>query len=171
MRLTPSDDHHGEFEIAIERKQHHEDQHDRERADDGELRFGFEQFAVFAAPFQMIALGQVDGFLHGGLTVVDDAFEIAAFDGELHADIARIVFAVDKRRAGCFADGGELGQRNLLAARRGDQQIADLACAGAILRIHADDQVEEFFALNDLSGGLAADGGLTTVPTSSTLMP
>ena len=31
--------------------------------------------------------------------------------------------------------------------------------AAAELRLHTDDEVEELFALNDLSGGLPADGG------------
>ena len=39
---------------------------------------GFEQFAVFAAPVQTIAFGQLDGLSHGGLAGVDDAFKVAS---------------------------------------------------------------------------------------------
>ena len=45
-------------------------------------------------------------------------------------------------------------------AGRRHQQVADFASAGAELRVHADDQIEELFALDDLGGGLAADGRL-----------
>ena len=68
-----------------------------------ELRLGFEQFAVFAAPIQTIAFGQADGFCDGALAGVDDAFEIAALHGKLNADVARIIFAIDEGCAGCFA--------------------------------------------------------------------
>ena len=57
-------------------------------------------------------------------------------------------------------DGGEFGERDLLAGGRGHEQIADFARARTVLRLHADDEVEEFFALDDLRGGLAADCGL-----------
>ena len=55
---------------------------------------------------------------------------------------------------------GEFGEGNLLAAGGGHEQIADFAGVRAKLRLHADDQIEEFFALDDLRGGLTADGGL-----------
>ncbi len=132
----------------------------RQRADDDELGFGFQQLAVFAAPIEMIAIGEVDGLVDGGLAGVDDAFEVAALHGKLDADVARVVFAIDEGCAGAFFDGGELGERDLLAGGSGDEEIADVAGAGAELRLHADDEVEEFFALDDLGGGLAADGGL-----------
>lgn len=45
-----------EFEVAIEREEDEKNQEDRERADDVELRFGFEELAVFAAPIEAIAL-------------------------------------------------------------------------------------------------------------------
>ena len=63
-----------------------------------------------------------------------------------------------KRRAAGLLDVGQFGKRNLLAAGRGHQQVADLACAGAELRVHADHQIEELFALDHLRRRLAADG-------------
>ncbi len=39
-----------ELEISIERKQDHENQHDREWANEIHLRFRFKKLAVFAAP-------------------------------------------------------------------------------------------------------------------------
>ena len=78
----------------------------------------------------------------------------------MHPDIARIVFAVDERCAVSLLDVGKLTQRNLLAIRRAHQQIADVVRAAAELRLHAHHQVEEFFSLNDLRGGLSAHGRL-----------
>ena len=54
----------------------------------------------------------------------------------------------------------QLSQRNLLAVRRAHQQVPDLCGAAAELRLHADYEVEEFFALNHLRRGLAAHGRL-----------
>ena len=51
-------------------------------------------------------------------------------------------------------------KRNLLAGGRADEQVADLLGVLAELRLHADDEVEQLLALNDLGGRLAADGGL-----------
>ena len=50
----------------------------------------------------------------------------------------------------------KLAQRNLLAGRRADEQIADLLRVLAELRLHAHDEIEQLFALNHLRGGLAA---------------
>src|ERR1700676_980182 len=150
----------GEFEIAVKGKKNHEDEKKRQRANDDELRFGFEKLAIFAAPIEGVTFGEFDGFGDGGLTGVDDAFEVAAFHGELNADVAGIVFTVDEGSAGAFADGGELGERNLLSGGGGHENIGNFAGAGTILRLHAHDEIKKFFALNDLGGGLAADGGL-----------
>src|SRR5580693_5457556 len=150
----------GEFEVAVERKKNQENQQNSERADDDELRFGFEQLAVLAAPIERVTVGEFDGFGNRGLSVVDDAFEISPFNRKLNADITRIVFAVDEGSAGTFLDGGELGKGNLLAGGSGHEQIADVTGAGAKLRLHADDEVEKFFALDDLRGGLAANSSL-----------
>ena len=97
--------------------------------------------------------------LHGRLSFAHGALQIAPLDAVLHSDVARIIFAINKRRAVSLRDGGKLAERNLLSIRRADQQIADLVGAAAELRLHADDQIEQLFALNDLRGGLSADGG------------
>ncbi len=44
--------------------------------------------------------------------------------------------------------------------RRGHQQIADLPRAGAVLRLHAHDEVKQLLALNHLRRGLSAHSGL-----------
>src|SRR5579859_242970 len=108
----------------------------------------------------MIALGKLHGLGDGSLAGVDRALEVAAFDGKLNADVAGIVFAVDEGSPGAFLDGGEFGERDLLPGRSGDEQIADVAGAGAVLGLHADNEVEKFFTLDDLSGSLSADGRL-----------
>ncbi len=51
-------------------------------------------------------------------------------------------------------------QRNLLARRRADQQVADLLRVFAEFRLHAHHQVEQLLALNHLRGRLPADGRL-----------
>src|SRR5690242_14536423 len=108
----------------------------------------------------MIAFGEMDGLGDSSLARVDSAFQVAALDGKLNANVAGIVLAIDEGCAGAFLNGGELGERDLLAGRGGNEEIADVVGAGAVLRLHADHQVEKFFALNDLRSSLSADGGL-----------
>ena len=115
-----------EFQIAVEREQNHENQKDGERADDVELRFGFEQFAVFAAPFHAIAFGKLDVFGDVLLARLDDAFEVAAFDGKLNADVARIIFAIDEGSAGGLAEWWRV-RRAEFAGRR-ERERADCRC-------------------------------------------
>ena len=98
--------------------------------------------------------------LHRGLAVAHRPLQVAALDAVLDADVARVVFAIDKGRAVALADVGQLAQRNLLAVGRAHQQVADLVRAAAELRLHAHHQVEELFALDHLGGRLAAHGGL-----------
>ena len=89
-----------EFEIAVERKQDHENQHNRERADKVHLRLGREKLAVFAAPVDTIARRQVDDLTSTAFWPPRTrALQIAPFDAVLHADVARIILAIDKRRA------------------------------------------------------------------------
>src|SRR4029077_7361811 len=94
------------------------------------------------------------------LAGVDDTFEVAALNRKLNTNVARIIFAIDEGCARTFLNGGELGEGNLLACGSGDEQIANVACAGAVLRLHSNDQIEKFFALDDLGGSLAPNGGL-----------
>ena len=110
------------FEIAVKREENQEDQKDSERTDDIELRFGFEQLAVLAAPIQTIALGKLHGFCDGRLAGVDNAFEVAALDGKLNADVARIVFAIDEGSAGGFLDVGELREAESAGRRAREQE-------------------------------------------------
>ncbi len=78
----------------------------------------------------------------GVLPVGHGAFEIAAFDAVLHADISRVVFAIDKRGAAGLVDIRELAQRYLLAGWRADEQVADLLRVLPELRLHAHDEVK-----------------------------
>ncbi len=113
--------------------------------------------AVLAAPIQPVSLGQSNGFIDRILAFPHGALQVAAFDAVLHADIARVVFAINKRCAVALADVGQLAQRNLLSIRRADQQIADLVRAAAELRLHAHHQIEQLLALDDLGHRLSAD--------------
>ncbi len=55
---------------------------------------------------------------------------------------------------------GKLRDWHLLPGRRWHQQVADLPCAGAIFWLHADDQVKEPLALDDLRRRLPTYSGL-----------
>src|SRR5208282_2714800 len=101
-----------------------------------------------------------DSFIDGSLAGVDGALEVAPFHGKLNADVAGIILPIDEGSAGAFLDGGELRERNLLAGGSGNEEISDVARAGTILRLHSNKEVKEFFTLDDLRGGLSADGGL-----------
>ena len=57
-------------------------------------------------------------------------------------------------------DVGEFLERDLLAARRRHQDVADLLRVVAVLLFQADDEIELLFALHHLRGHVAADGGL-----------
>jgi len=109
------------FQVTLQREQNHENEKYGQRADEIELRFGFEQFAIFAAPFHAIALGQADGVGNILLALLDDSFEIASFHGKLNSDVARVIFAIDERGAGGFLNGGQFGKRNLLAGGSGNE--------------------------------------------------
>src|SRR5580692_149172 len=148
------------LEIAVEREEDHEDQENRKRADDEELRFGVQQFAILAAPVEAVTFGEIHFIGDGLLARLDDAFEIPSLNRKLDANVARIVFAIDERRARGFLQRGEFGKWNLLPGGGGDEQIADSAGVGTEFRVCAHDKVEQFFALNHLSGGLSTDRGL-----------
>src|SRR5271155_3553346 len=136
-------DSHREFEIAIERKEDHENQQHCERADDQKLLLGFNEFAVFAAPAEAVARRQ--RFFHvrdGPLAVFYGAGQIAAFDAVLHADVARLIFAINEGRAVAFANIGKLAEGNLLAGGSADEQVRNLLGVLTELRLHADDEIE-----------------------------
>src|ERR1035438_3694668 len=50
-------------------------------------------------------------------------FEVAAFDAVLHADVPRIILAINERGAARFANIRKLGERNLLARGRADRPL------------------------------------------------
>ncbi len=149
-----------EFKVAVQREQQQENQEQRQRKDDAELRARGRVLGVFAAPVETIALRQRDLRVHLRDRIFDGAGEIAAFDGELHADVARIVLAINKRRAVGDLDVGEFAQRNFLPAGRNDGNVADLVGIVAVFAFETHDEVELLFLLHDLRRHVAADGGL-----------
>ena len=118
----------GKFEVSVERKQDHENQHHGQRANEVHLRFGLEKLAVFAAPCHPVALRQGHGLLHRRLAIAHRALQVAPLDAVLHADVARVIFAINKGRAISLGNVGELAERES-AARR--------ACPPADFRSHA----------------------------------
>src|SRR5579862_5506736 len=150
-------DRHREFEIAVQREQNQKNQKHRQRPYYFELLLRFEEFAVFAAPVDAIAGWK--GFCDirdGPLPVTHGSFEIASLDAVLHANVAGIVFAIDKGSAGSFLNVRERRERNLLPAGRAHQQIGDLLRVLSELRLHAHYEIEELLALNHLRRCLAA---------------
>ena len=117
-------------------------------------------FAVLAAPVERVALRQRNVLAHRFLRFVHGARQVAPLDAELHADVPRIIFAIDERRAVSLMDVGKLGDGHLLPGGRRHQQVADLLRARAIFGLHAHDQVKQPLALNDLRRGLSAYAGL-----------
>ena len=93
---TPSDGDEGEFEIAVEREQQKEDQEQGQRQNNAQLMAGGGVFGIFAAPVGAIAPRQGDFLLDLLDGVLDRAGKVAALHRELHADIARIVLAIDE---------------------------------------------------------------------------
>jgi hypothetical protein len=69
--------------------------------------------------------------------VVHGTGQIAPFDRELHADVARVVLTIDERGAVGHANIREFLERYLLAARRGNQDIADFVGIVAVRLIEA----------------------------------
>ena len=149
-----------ELEVAVEREQQEEDQAQGERQDHVQLLPRGGVFGVLAAPVQAVALRQgdlaadlPDGFVHR-------AGKVASLHRELHADVARIVLAVDERGAVGHVDVGELLERDLLPAGRRHQDVADLLRVVAVLLLEAHDEIELLLALHHLGGDVPADGGL-----------
>ena len=149
----------GEFEISVERKQDHENQHYGQWTNKVHLRFGLEKLAVFAAPFHPVALRQCHGLLDCCLGVSYRPLQITPLDAVLHADVAGVVFAINKGRTVSLADIGELAEWDLLPVGCTDQQISDLMRAAAELGLHADHKIEQLLPLNDLRDRLPADCG------------
>ena len=58
-----------------------------------------------------------------------------------------------------IANGRQIADRDLLARRRGDQNVADRLRRLAELGLQPHDQIEQFLALNDLRRRLPAHGG------------
>src|SRR5690242_14970770 len=141
---------HRKLEVAVKREEDQENQQHGQRPDDVELRLGFEKLAVLAAPIEVVTLWKCDRLFDRVLPGINDALEVAAFHRKLNSNVARIVFTIDEGSSRSLLDAGELRKRNLLAGWRRHQEIANVARARAILRLHAYDQVKKLFALDDL---------------------
>ena len=149
----------GEFEIAVERKQNHENQHYGKRANKVHLRFGFEKLAVFSAPLHPIALGQGHRLCDSRLAISHRPLQIATLDAVLHADVARVIFAINKRRTISLRNIGELAERDLLSIGRTHQEISNFMRAAAELGLHADHKIKQLLSLDNLSDRLSTDCG------------
>src|SRR5882724_4380730 len=106
---------HWEFEIPIQRKQNHENQDNRQRPNKIHLLLGFKELRVLTTPVHGVTLGQFYNFSDSSLSIEHRSFQIATFDAVLHADVSRIVLAVNKRRTIPLSNIRQLAQRNLLS--------------------------------------------------------
>ena len=147
---TPSTVMSGKLEIAVEREQQQEDQEQRQRQHDAQLLARGGVFRVFAAPIEPVAFRQRDLRVDLLPGIVHRAGQVAAFHRELHADVARIVLAINERGAVRDLDVGKFLQWNLLTVGRRDQDVADLLRVVAELLFQPHHQVELLFALHHL---------------------
>ncbi len=114
--MTPESDGQREFEVSVKRKQDHEDDQHGQRTNEFHLMLGLKQLAILPAPVEPISGRQ--GFCNvrdRSLAGEHGALQVAPFDAVLHADIPRVVFAIDERSAAGLMNVGKLAQRNLLA--------------------------------------------------------
>lgn len=112
----------------------------------------------FAGPLDGVAGRQFHVAFHVPACFGDGATEVAVAHGELHADEAAVVVAVDERWPGVAGDGSYLLQGDAAATERGHQGGFDLIFALAVLVREADTDVEFAFALIHHVGRFAADG-------------
>src|SRR5437016_739059 len=122
--------------------------------------FASSNSAYSPPQFEPVSLRDFYRFRHRRLSGIHNAFQVSPDNRKLNADVTRIVFPVDERRAAGFFDAGELGKRNLLSAGSGNKKVPNLARAGTELRLHSNDEVKEFFSLDDLRGSLSPDSRL-----------
>src|SRR5262249_7830213 len=82
------------------------------------------------------------------------------FHGELHADIARVVLAIDEGGTVDHLNVRELLERNLLPAGGCNENIADFVRVVAVLLIEAHDQIELLLSLFNLRRHVPTNGRL-----------
>ena len=104
---------------------------------------------------QAVSLRHRHRLLDGLLSVVYSALQVTALDTELHSDVARIIFAINKGSAIALRDIGEL-LNGTCGPGRPHQQVSDLRALDrncGCMRTTS----QTAFALNDLRDGLSAD--------------
>ena len=108
-------------------------------------------------PFDTITFGQFHLRLHFFARVFHRTGEVAALDGKLHADVTRVAFAIDERRAVRDLNVGEFFQRNLRAIGGRYKNIPDLFRRAAVTFVQTNHEVELLLALHHLRRRRAAD--------------
>src|SRR5262249_4972856 len=100
------------------------------------------KFLEFSRPFVVIALWEFDLLREFLLRFGDRALQIAPADAELDRNVARVIFAVDKGRAGLFDDLRNLLQWDAPAIRSAYGNARNGVDVLAILRQEPDDDVK-----------------------------
>ncbi len=90
---------------------------------------------------------------HLNLGILDGTCEVAVLDRVLHADVTRVVLAIDVRGAAGLPNVGEFLHGNLLSARCGNEHVPNGVGRLAELRFEPDHQVESPLTLDDLRRG------------------
>lgn len=142
---------------------HEEDEEEGKGDDEGEALVGFLLEFVGAAPGGEVTGGEVyfcgDGFFGFG----DEAADVASGDVGLNGDEALAVFAGDLPGTDKGFEGGDFVEGDEDAFGAADDGFADGAVGVTVCGRVADEDVEAADALEDESGGGAADAGLNNV--------
>src|SRR5262249_24267616 len=105
------------------------------------------QFLKLAGDQVVIPMGKLYLRSDPRLDLIDRALQVSPADTEFDWDVARVVFAVNERRAGLPGDFRKLLERDALAVWRIDPDVADRFKALAVLRQESHDDVETLFAV------------------------
>ncbi len=152
--------HHGQnqkdpfprIECRIENERH---QQQRDRHNKRQPTVSALLALVFARPVQVIALGKLHllaDFFDG---LPYRAAQVASAHAVLNRDIARVAFAVNRRRAIIQRNVAHLAQGHALARRRKNSDAANILHRRPELRLIADGQVIALLADQDLAHRLS----------------
>ena len=123
-------------------------------------RCSFFQAVVFAGPFVMEALGQLELMRDAVLRIFHGGGEVATADAELDGNVTAIVLAVDHEGAVVEVDICDLTKRNAAAVGSGDGELRMASGILAEFRLVADDEIEATVAIENFGRSYSANGCL-----------
>ena len=112
-----------------------------------------------ACPLQPISRGELEALLDSSVRISDRAFEVTPADAELDRKIARVPFPINERSARLPDQISHIAQWNVtVRGLYGD--VPYLFRCAPVSRKKPHDDSKAALAIEHLSDGLAADGGL-----------